>query len=117
MKIIVRTRSLELPENDYDFIRRRIHFALGRFSPRIRHVTVRVTDINGPRGGLDTHCSIAVTLDQIGVVRAEDTAVSLHQAVSCAADRGARAVARAFHRIKKTARTALPPRSLLRLGA
>lgn len=117
MKIIIRTRGLELPESDYDFVRRRIRFALGRFSPRIRDVTVRFTDINGPRGGVDTHCSVVMNVDQIGVVRAEDTALSLHQAISSAADRGARALARAFHRVKKTTRHALPPRLPLPLGA
>ena len=36
--------------------RRRLEFALGRFSARVRSLTVRLADLNAPRGGVDKHC-------------------------------------------------------------
>jgi len=39
---------------------RRLSFALRRFEPRIRHIKVRVQDLNGPKRGIDSRCSITV---------------------------------------------------------
>ena len=41
---------------------RRLSFAIRRFEHRIRHVLVRMSDLNGPRRGVDSRCSIAVEL-------------------------------------------------------
>ena len=42
--------------------RRRLSFALRRFTHRVRRVIVRLSDENGPRRGVDTRCSIAAEL-------------------------------------------------------
>jgi ribosome-associated translation inhibitor RaiA len=41
---------------------RKLSFALRRFRDRIRRLTVRVVDVNGPRKGVDSRCSIAADL-------------------------------------------------------
>ena len=41
---------------------RRLTFALRRFSQRIRRVTVRLVDENGPRRGVDARCSMTAEL-------------------------------------------------------
>jgi hypothetical protein len=41
---------------------RRLSFAIRRFEHRIRHVFVRMSDLNGPRRGVDSRCSIVVEL-------------------------------------------------------
>lgn len=46
------------------YAERRLSFALRRFEDRVRHVKVRVVDLNGPRGGIDSRCSI--TIDLVG---------------------------------------------------
>src|SRR5687768_17904877 len=38
----------------------RLSFALRRFQHQVRHVTVRLVDLNGPRRGVDSRCSIMV---------------------------------------------------------
>lgn len=53
--------------------KRRIHFALDRWAPSIRGVSVAFTDENGPRGGVDQRCTTHVYLRTGGrplVVRA-----------------------------------------------
>ena len=45
-----------------DYAERRLAFALRRFEDRVRRVKVRLVDLNGPRGGVDSRCSIAIDL-------------------------------------------------------
>ena len=45
-------------------LRRRPEFGFGRFSPRPRQVVAGVTDVNGPRGGLDRSCVITLHPDR-----------------------------------------------------
>ncbi|WP_437777903.1 hypothetical protein [Sorangium sp. So ce1097] len=95
---------------------------LGRFAPRIERLTVRFTDVNGPRGGVDVACDVKVvlsgrpsvvyqmrghepreTIDRAlpGIVRA------VQSALERAPERGPRAASRAPARgPKRTARAA-----------
>ena len=43
-----------------EYTLRRLAFALRRFGGVARHVTVRLEDINGPRRGVDSRCSITL---------------------------------------------------------
>ena len=54
---------------------RRLDFALGRFGGRISQVTVGLEDLNGPRGGADKRCRLAVRLVPSGKVTIEETKV------------------------------------------
>ncbi len=40
----------------------RLSFALRRFENRIQRVIVRISDLNGPKRGVDSRCSITVDL-------------------------------------------------------
>ena len=44
------------------YIQRRLVFALGRFGRRVERVLVRVEDTNGPKGGIDKRCRVAVVM-------------------------------------------------------
>lgn len=95
MRITIR-HARTLPAALAELARRRFAFALGRFGARVRSLTIRLRDINGPRGGHDKHCLVAVQLSgsrrQIFV---EDIDVNGDAVIDRAADRAARAVARA----------------------
>ena len=86
-----------------EYIDRRLHFALGRFSPVIDHVRVRVGDINGPRGGVDKHCLIVVKLRASGSnpIAVDDNDEDLRAAVTRASNRAGRTVARAIERKRR----------------
>ncbi|WP_438016071.1 hypothetical protein WMF18_35285 [Sorangium sp. So ce315] len=43
-------------------VRQSLGAKLGRFAPRIERLTVRFTDVNGPRGGVDVACDVKVVL-------------------------------------------------------
>ena len=83
-----------------EFIDRRLYFALGRFGPAIDTVSVRVGDVNGPRGGVDKHCQIVVNLraSRSNPIAVDDSNEDLYAAVSQASDRVGRTVARAVER-------------------
>lgn len=62
MQIEIATPLPDQDENLRVHIERRLRFALSRVSQRISRVVVRLSDMNGPRGGTDKHCSIQVHL-------------------------------------------------------
>ena len=98
MQVFVRGQGIELTEDVRERAERSLGFALGRFSPRIERVTVRLVDMNGPRGGVDKRCRIEVKLRSTGRVLIEEIAPSLQRAIDRAADRAARATDRSLKR-------------------
>jgi putative sigma-54 modulation protein len=85
---------------------RRLSSALGRRREHIHDVQVRLSDVNGPRGGMDKRCRIVVSGAQGGVVAAQGAAPNFYQAVDAAAERAARAVRRmaaAPHTMRRSA--------------
>lgn len=95
MQIIVR-RDKSLPEALAVLARRRLEFALGRFGPRVRSLAIRLKDVNGPKGGVDKVCLVAVrlTVPRCEIV-IEDGDADAAVAIDRAVDRAGRAVARA----------------------
>jgi ribosome-associated translation inhibitor RaiA len=59
---LVRGGRKDTTEALRDYALRRLSFALRRFTQRIRHVTVRLVDVNGPRRGVDSRCTITADL-------------------------------------------------------
>ena len=59
METDIRILSTELTTALQSYIERRLHFSLRRFGQQVGRVTVRVTDVNGPRGGVDKSCHIS----------------------------------------------------------
>ena len=77
--------------------RKRLEFALGRFAGGVRSLRVRLTDVNGPRGGPDKKCLIAVRLTRPGrVIVIEDVDADHAVVIGRAAERASRAVSRAL---------------------
>jgi ribosome-associated translation inhibitor RaiA len=79
-------------------ITRRLHFPLGRIEARICRVIVRLTDLNGPRGGIDKCCRIVVSLLRRGRVVVEQRDGDWFRAADLAADRLAHSLRRILGR-------------------
>ena len=101
MELMIRQHDVSVDEALREHIDRRINAALDRFEARISRVTVRLRDLNGPRGGLDKECRIAIKLIPSGELFIEQRDDSLHAAVATAADRAAEVVRRAVSRRKR----------------
>lgn len=104
MRLVVRTRTGKLSLRLEELVERRLRFALARFSNRVSRVAICLADQNGPRGGIDQHCQIALSLVPKGKIIAEATDVDMLTAVGRAAERVARQVRDALDR-KRTMRT------------
>ena len=86
---------------------RRAEGRFGRFGRRVRAVSARVLDVNGPRGGVDIRCRLAVTLRGGREVIVEETAASVREAVSGAFHRAAHAVSRRLEKARSGRRMAV----------
>ena len=98
MHLQLRAVKYEMDDELRDHIERRLRFALGRFAARIDRLTVRLSDVNGPRGGVDKRCRIAVALVPRGMVMVEGSGDDPFALVSDAAKRARRSVQRALGR-------------------
>lgn len=94
MKLRIVARGIELTADLKEYVRRRIHFALGRFAGKIKSVSVRLADLNGPRGGVDKSCDIRVDVGLRKEVIVSERHDNIHAAVACAVERADRAVQR-----------------------
>lgn len=94
MKIEIQADSC-IPGATAAVLSRRLEVALGRFSRRIRRVSARLSDVNGPRGGIDKRCLIEIRLEgKAPPIVIDDADVDAIAVVSRAAERAGRAVAR-----------------------
>ncbi|HVJ89587.1 MAG TPA: HPF/RaiA family ribosome-associated protein [Labilithrix sp.] len=86
-----------------DHVTRRVDFAIRRFAHRVERVVVRITDLNGPKGGLDKRCRIVARLSPARSVVVEATDADAYVAVSQAAIRLDERVSRALARCRQRA--------------
>ena len=75
------------------YVKRRIHFALGRFSSRVERVSVVLSHENGPNGGMVKTCCFRVRLLGLPTVAMKQADFDVRAAIDRAADRIGRTVA------------------------
>jgi len=105
MQIDIQARNFSLTTALRGHVERRLGFALSTRDDHIQRVMVRLTDINGPRGGADKCCHIQVVLAHLPDVVVEDTEVNLYAAIDRAADRAGRTVGRRLVRQRDRGRS------------
>lgn len=98
MQIDVRGRGFEVRPALGAYAERRALFAVGRFSPRIERLSIRLADANGPRGGVDKECQLEARLRPAGELRVAERDTDMHAAIDRATERLGRAVAREIAR-------------------
>ena len=98
MQIDIQARGFRLTEGLRTQAERRVRFALGSTSGRVRSVVMRLADENGPRGGVDKRCTIRANLPGGPPVIIEQQEADLYVAIDRAADRAGRAVSRRLER-------------------
>ena len=98
MQIVIQARGFALTSGLREHIERRIGFALDWAKYHVRRVSVRLSDLNGPRGGEDKRCHIQVAMPGGADVVIEDTESDLYVAIDRAADRAGRTLARRVER-------------------
>lgn len=94
----VRVQGIELDDKTRTYIRRKLGMKLGKFAPSVERVSVRVEDVNGPRGGIDKACRIKAVLSGLPSVLHETRKASLDAAIEGALDGIERAVRSSLRR-------------------
>ena len=98
MKTNIQAQGFALTEPIRAYTELRLVYAVSFASQIIRRVTVRLSDINGPRGGNDKKCQLVFTLQGLPDIVIQDTESNLYVAIDRAVDRASRAVARVIDR-------------------
>jgi len=86
VEVVVRGPS-DTAETLREYALRRLSFGLRRFQHRARYITVRLVDLNGPRRGVDSRCSITAELVNGGSLFVEATAATPFASITRAARR------------------------------
>jgi hypothetical protein len=104
MQILFKSRDPAASEMR-DLAQRRLRFVLRRLAWLVPQATVRLTDVNGPRGGVDKHCQVELeTVGRRKVVVAS-VAADWRVAIDTALNRAARLLQRTWQRSSAPRRT------------
>ena len=90
----IRAVDAAIDAEDRAYVRRKLGTKLGKFARAIERVSVRIQDVNGPRGGIDKICRIKVVLSGLPSVVVEQQHASLQAAIDRALRRTESAVRR-----------------------
>ncbi len=98
MKLDIRRQGIELFNHHKYFLEAKIRCSLSRFQDKVRKVSAFLSDINGPKGGMNKRCRVLVHLKSQGSVVVQHTAESVFASITGAMDRLEQAVRRKLTR-------------------
>ncbi|PCI70928.1 MAG: 30S ribosomal protein S30 [Piscirickettsiaceae bacterium] len=110
MNIKLQARSFSLTSSLENYTKCRLVLALSSFEERFHSITVRLSDINGPRGGKDKRCQLQIVMDGAPNIIAEETQENMYSAISKAIAKATKNVKRQFER--RTSRLMLSRQSI-----
>ncbi len=102
MRTAIQVRNSDLTDELREHVEHRLAFALSQFPEHIRGVVAVLSDVNGPKGGIDKRCSLRVRLNGGADIVIEETEADFHVAVDRAADRAKRTLGRCLRRLRNT---------------
>lgn len=103
MHIDIHTHGFSLTPGLREHVEKRLAYALSHIGDSIMRLTVRLSDINGPKGGDDKRCLIELRLKKASAVVIEDVEADLYVAIDRAAERAARTLSRRLARLREFA--------------
>lgn len=90
----IQARGFTVTQALGSFVRQRLNRVMKIGQDRIQRIAVRLTDVNGPKGGEDKCCQVQVVLAGQPDVVIRDTRADLYEAVDRAASRARRTLRR-----------------------
>jgi putative sigma-54 modulation protein len=115
MKLYLKGHHVGLSDALRAYMERRLGFALQGIETHLKTVEVRLSDVNGPRGGVDKSCAITVALRRLGVVFASARGVDAYATVDHAASRIHAVLTRRLSRRRGNRRSVAPGTGTRRL--
>lgn len=107
MQLDIQAREFSLTEALRNHAELRLRSTLTCFNGHIQQIDMRLSDINGPRGGSDKRCQVRIVLSGQPDVVIEDTQADLYLAINRSVERAGRTVQRRLDRMRKQARQTL----------
>jgi putative sigma-54 modulation protein len=105
MRVTIQTNGFEMTSALRAYTEHRLAIALGWAREHTHKLAVSLSDINGPRGGIDQRCKIQVHLGSGRAVVIDNVDADLYVAIDRAVDRADRAVVRQVERARHFAHT------------
>lgn len=90
MRVSIRSRKFELTPALERYAERRAGVMVERFRDQVRSVEVQLSDVNGPRGGIDKRCQVQIRGPHRLRITIEECDADMYVAID-------RALARAKH--------------------
>ncbi len=109
MQIDIQARNFSLIDALRSHAERRVRCAMTCCDDHIQRVFMRLSDINGPRGGADKRCRLQVVLAGLPDVVVEDTEGNLYAAIDRATDRAGHTLVRKIDRQQTLLKQGCPP--------
>ena len=101
MRVELRVRNTDLTEALRGYIERRLGLTLDRFEDQVGRVRVKVSGLNGGRGGTKKSCRISADLNPFGRVAVQETDLDLHAAIDHAVNRVGRLLGQRLEKEKE----------------
>ena len=111
MQIDIQTKGFTLSKAIANHVKRRLKNALERRDERILHAQVHLSDINGPRGGVDKCCKVRIQLAGAPSIIVRDVSSSMYSAIDSAAQRISSNVGRRLTRMRNPKRPGRNPKA------
>jgi ribosomal subunit interface protein len=108
MRVTIQTSGFDITNALRSYTEQRMTTALGWARDHLRTLAVSLSDINGPRGGVDKRCKIQVKLAGGREIIIDDVEADLYAAIDRAAERADRAVVRQVERTRRFEHARLP---------
>ncbi|WP_158597848.1 HPF/RaiA family ribosome-associated protein [Noviherbaspirillum saxi] len=108
MKPTIVAKGVKLPQVLRDYVVRRLQFALSHAREAIGAVVVRISDQNGPKGGVDKQCRIQITVPGMPSIIVSSKAGRIAEAIDLCAHRAALAIDRLRSRTRSIEHARFP---------
>lgn len=100
MEFKVHGANIEVTDAITSHVHNRFTAALDHHERQVEDVTIRLEDINGPKGGVDMRCQATIHLRPGDMIVVDEVEDDLYAAISVAADRAKHVVSRKLDRIR-----------------
>lgn len=116
MNIQIHAKDFPMTDALREHVVRRLTYALNHGQDVLSRAVVRLSDVNGNRGGVDKSCSIELRLKGAADVIVEDVQDDLYVAIDRASERTGRLLDRRLDQLREHARVTHRDRESLVVG-
>lgn len=101
-------KGVKASETLREYITERLGTILSRTHNSIQDITIRLTDLNGSRGGVDKRCLIHVKLPGLSPIVVTGLAADITSAIDMATQRVSKVVSRVLSKTKSISHVTMP---------